>query len=121
MPYIRLSAAQKLSKDEKEKLVSGLGEAMSKIPGKDGRLLIVEVEDDRTIYFGGEKQEEMVFADVRYYSNFEYHKKKDFTVAAFEAINSVLGTSKEKMCLTITEYNSWGALGDFRDEYYSDQ
>ena len=93
---------------------------MSKIPGKDGRLLIVEVEDDRKLFFGGVKQEDMVFADVRYYSNFEYHKKKDFTVAMFEVLNKVLGTSKDKMCLTITEYNSWGALGDYKDEYYLD-
>jgi len=121
MPYIRLSVTQKLTQDKQQELIDGLGEAMSKIPGKDGRLLIVDVEDGRTMYFGGERQEDMVFADVRYYSNFEYHKKKDFTVAAFDAINRILGISKDKMCLTITEYNSWGALGDLRDEYYSDQ
>ena len=121
MPYIRLSVTQSLSQEKQQELVDGLGEAMSKIPGKDGRLLIVDVEDGRTIYFGGVKQDDMVFADVKYYSNFEYHKKKDFTVAFFNAVNRIIGTAKDKMCLTITEYNSWGAVGDFRDEYYSDQ
>ena len=120
MPYIRLSVTQKLPQEKQKALVDGLGEAMSKIPGKDGRYLIVEVEDDKTLYFGGEKQEDMVFADVRYFSNFEYHKKKDFTVAAFDAINKVLGTRKDRMCLTITEFNSWGSLGTLNDEYYSD-
>lgn len=121
MPYIRLSVTQKLTQEKQQELVDGLGEAMSKIPGKDGRLLIVDVEDGRTIYFGGVKQDDMVFADVHYYSKFEYHKKRDFTVAAFDAVNRIIGTQKDKMCLTITEHTNWGAVGDFRDEYYSDQ
>ena len=120
MPYIRISTAQKLTQEKKDALVAGLGIAMRKIPGKDERLLIVDVEDGRTLYFGGVMQDDMVFVDVRYYSNFEYHKKKEFTVAMFDAIHDVLGTAKDKMCSTLTEFNSWGALGDYRDEYYSD-
>ena len=120
MPYIRLSVTQKLTQDKKDALVNGLGEAMRKIPGKDERLLIVDVEDERTMYFGGTIQEDMVFADVRYFSNYEYHKKKEFTVAMFDAIHRIIGTSKNQMCSTLTEYNNWGALGDFRDEYFSD-
>ena len=120
MPYIRLSVTQKLTQEKQEALVKGLGEAMKKIPGKDERLLIVDVEDGRKIFFGGAKQENMVWAEVRYYSKYEYHKKKEFTVAVFDAISEVLGTSKDKMCLTITEHSNWGALGTFNDEYYSD-
>jgi len=120
MPYIRLSTTQKLSKEKQEELVNGLGEALSVIPGKDGRSLIVDIEDGKTMYAGGVKQDNIVFADVRYYSNFEYHIKKDFTVAAFRAINKALGTSEDKMFLTINEYNNWGGFGNFKDEYYTD-
>ena len=49
-----------------------------------------------------------------------YQVKKDFTTAAFKAIKEVLGTSDDRMFLTITEYNNWGGFGDFRDEYYSE-
>ena len=121
MPYIRLSVAQKLAPEKQEELVKGLGDALSIIPGKDGRGLIVDMEDGKTLYVGGVKQDNMVFADVRYYSNFEYHIKKDFTVAVFNAINKALGTSKERMFLTINEYNNWGGFGDFKDEYYNDE
>ena len=120
MPYIRLSVTQKLSQEKQEELVNGLGDALGLIPGKDGRGLIVDMEDGKTMYVGGVKQDNMVFADVRYYSNYEYHIKKDFTVAVFNAINKTLGTSKDRMFLTITEYNSWGGFGDFKDEYYSE-
>ncbi|HHU30582.1 MAG: hypothetical protein QM368_06830 [Bacillota bacterium] len=120
MPYIRVSLAQKLPPEKQAELVKGLGEALSIIPGKDGRGLIVDLEDGKTIYCGGVRQEDFVFLDVRYYSNFAYKIKKEFTVAVFNVLNKVLGTPKEKMFLTINEYNSWGGFGDFRDEYYSD-
>jgi len=120
MPYIRISITQKLTEEKQKEVVNGLGEALSKIPGKDGSKLTVDMEDGKTMYMGGVKQDDMVFVDVSYYSNFEYHIKKDFTVAAFDTINRILGTSKEKMFLTINEYNNWGAFGNYRDEYYSD-
>ena len=120
MPYIRLSVSQKLTQEKQEKLAAGLGEAISIIPGKDGRGLILDLEDGKTMYVGGIKQENMVFADVRYYSNFSYQIKRDFTVAVFSAIKKVLDTTDDKMSLTITECNSWGGFGDFRDEFYSD-
>ena len=121
MPYIRLSVAQKLTQEKQEELAAGLGEAIGVIPGKDGRGLIVDMEDGKTMFVGGVKQDNMVFVDVRYYSNYSYNIKKDFTVAVFSAIKKVLGTADEKMSLNITEYNSWGGFGDFRDEYYSNE
>ena len=118
MPYIRISVTQKLTPEKQQSLADGLGEAISKIPGKDASTLIVDVEDGKTMFFRGARQEDMVFADVSYFSNFPYQVKKAFTVAAFDAISEVLGTPKDNMCLTLNEYNNWGARGGFRDEYY---
>ena len=120
MPLIRLSVTQKLSQDKQDDLLKGLGEAISIIPGKEAHMLIVDMQDDRKMYLGGVKQENMVFADVQYFSNFKHDIKKDFTAAVFSSINRVLGTSKDRMFLTITERNTWGGFGDFVDEYYSD-
>ena len=118
MPYIRLSISQKLTQEKQEDVVRELGKAISVFPGKDERGLIVDLEDGKTIYVGGVKQDNMAFIDVRYYSNFPYQVKKEFTASVFEALNRVLGTSTERMSLTITEYNSWGGFGDFIDEYF---
>lgn len=120
MPYIRLSITKKLAQSEQEALAKALGEALRIIPGKDGRGLIVDMEDGKTLLVGGVKQDNMVFADVRYYSNFPYQIKRDFTAAVFDTLGKALGTTKENMFLTITEYNSWGGFGDFKDEYYTD-
>lgn len=120
MPYLRVSVAQKLAEEERKELVKGLGDALALIPGKDGRMLIAEIDDGKKIYLGGELQENCVFVDVRYYSNFSYQVKKKFTGAVFHAIRSVLGTGDDRMFLTISEFNSWGGFGDFKDEYYSE-
>ena len=120
MPYIRLSVTQKLDQDKQEELVKEIGETMSLIPGKDARGLMIDMEDGKTMYIGGVKQENMVFADVRYYSNFDYQTKKNFTVAVLNAMEKVLGTTKDRMFLTINEYNNWGGFGGYIDEYYKE-
>ncbi|MCL1834952.1 MAG: hypothetical protein FWG48_02220 [Oscillospiraceae bacterium] len=118
MPYIKVSVTKRLTQEQQEELAGVLGKAIALIPGKDGRGLIVDVEDGKSMYLGGVKQENMVFADVRYYSNFPYQVKKDFTAAAFDGMGRVLGANKDRMFLTITEFNNWGGFGDFKDEYY---
>ncbi len=118
MPYIRLSMTKKLDAETEQKLVDGLGIALSKIPGKDPCWTSVEVNDGIRMYFGGEKQDNMVFLDVRYVSKFEFHLKRAFVRAAFDTVHEILGTDKERICLNITEFSNWGAAGDFRDELY---
>ena len=120
MPYITLSVSKKIEHEIEQALIDGLGIALSKIPGKEPQWTMVEVNDGLRMYFGGARQDDMVFADVKYVGKMEYHKKKDFTQAAFKAINEILGTPIDKICLTISEFDNWGAVGDFRDQYYAD-
>ncbi len=120
MPYMKVSLAERLTEEKRKELVDGLGEALSNIPGKDGSMLMVDLEEGKTMFVGGMRQESFVFIDVRYYSRFEYHIKKKFTKAVFDVINRVLGIAYEKMSLNISELSSWGGFGDFKDEFYSD-
>ncbi len=120
MPFIRISIAKKITEEMEQKLIDGLGKALSVIPGKEPQWTMVEVNDGQKLYFGGKKQEEMVFADVKYVSRQEFHKKREFTRAACQMIHEILGTPIDRICLTITEFDNWGAVGDFRDQYYID-
>ena len=114
MPYIKASVTQKLTRERQAELVNGLCAAIETIPGKDGGGLIVDLEDGKTMFYGGERQENMVFIDVKYYSNFAYHVKKDFTAAVFDVVGRVLGTAGDKMFLTINEEKILGNLNDER-------
>lgn len=120
MPYIKLSVAKKLSPEVEQRLTDGLGKALSTIPGKDPQWTMVEVNDGLKMYFGGEKQTDMIFADVRYVGRFTYQKKRHFTQTALREIHEITGTPLDKICLTVTEFDNWGAVGDFRDINFSD-
>ena len=72
-------------------------------------------------YFGGKRQEDMVFADVKYVGRQEFHKKREFTREACQLIHETIGTPIDRICLTITEFDNWGAVGDFRDQYFIDE
>lgn len=117
MPYMKVSVAKKLTEEEKQELAKGLGEALGLIPGKHPSFLIADIEDSRNFYLGGRRQENFAFIDVRYYSKFSYQTKCNFTKACFDTLNKVLGTTKEQMFLTISEFSTWGGFGDFVDEY----
>ena len=120
MPYMRVSLAQRLTEEERKELVDGLGEALSIIPGKNGSMLMADLEEGKTMFVGGVRQERFAFIDARYYSRFEYHIKKEFTKAVFDVLNRVLDIAYENMSLNITELSNWGGFGDFKDEFYLD-
>lgn len=121
MPYMKVSITKTLTEDERVVLSQKLGDALGLIPGKHSSMLIADIEDSKQIYLGGTRQDNFAFVDVRYYSNFEYHIKKKFTAAVFDAIKSVLETTEDRMFLTITEFNTWGGFGNFVDERYGEQ
>ncbi|NLV51498.1 MAG: hypothetical protein GXY20_12500 [Clostridiales bacterium] len=120
MPYITVNTAKKIEPDAEQKLVDAIGVSLSSIPGKDVQWTMVAVNNAVNMYFGGKKQDDMVFLDVKYVGKQEYHRKKEFTRSALAAVHEILGTPMDRICLTISEFNNWGALGDFRDLYYGD-
>ena len=118
MPFIKLSIAKKISVEKEQAVIDALAEALSVIPGKDPQWTMIEVNDGLRLYFGGKRQDDMVFADVKYVGKQEFHKKRAFTQGACQALHEILGTPIDRICLTITEYDNWGAVGDFRDQFY---
>jgi hypothetical protein len=120
MPFIKLSIARTITPETEDALVQRLGAALSCVPGKDPQWTIVEVNDGLRLYFGGVRQEDMVFAEVKYVGHFTHQDKRTFTQRACQTIQEVVGTPMDRNCLTITEFENWGALGDLRDIYYVD-
>ena len=120
MPYMKVSLTHKLTDEKRAQLLSGLENALAIIPEKAGLPLTVDLEEGKTFYVSGVKQEDFVYVDVQYCKRYKYSKKKEFTVTAFDAMHKVLGISKEKMFLVITERTTWGAFGSYLDVFYSD-
>ena len=120
MPYMKVSMTHKLTDEKRTQFLSGLENALWKIPEKAGVPVIFDLEEGKTFYVRGVKQEEFIHVEVKYFSNFKHGKKEEFTVAAFDAMHDALGTDKEKMMLLITERNTWGAHGSYLDEFVTE-
>ena len=115
MPFIRVSSAKPIPPEAEQTLIDALGLALSSIPGKDPQWTMVELDAPRPMYFGGRKQEDMVFLDTKYVGHFTFPQKRAYVQAACRAVHEVLGAPIDRICVTVSEYENWGALGDFRD------
>ena len=120
MPFMRVSITGTLDDEKRVKLLEGLQNALWTIPEKKGVPVIIDLEEGKTFYVKGEKMENFVSVDVRYYSHFKYSQKRDLTRLAFDAMHEVLGWSKEHMFLFISERSTWGGHGDYLDEFVTE-
>ena len=118
MPFIRVSSAKPIPPEAEQALIDALGAALSSIPGKDPQWTMVELDAPRPMFFGGQKQTDMVFLDTKYVGRFPFPQKRAYVRAACRAVHDVLGIPMDRVCVTISEYENWGALGDFRDINY---
>ena len=119
MAFMTVNISRKITQDERDALIKGVGEAQSVLPGKSARELAVVLEEDKPMFMGGVKQENMVYVNVKYTGRFTYKLKSEFTIATFDAISKALGTSKERMLMSIDELECFGGFGDLKDIYHS--
>lgn len=113
MPYIGVHVTGTLSNVQKDAIKTGLGEKISLIPGKTERVLMVDISENHTMYFGGE-QRPLAFLDVRCYKTAAFEDKKAFTEAAFAVVQSVTGLRAEDIYLSHGEYDTWGTNGSMK-------
>jgi len=113
MPYIAINTSKPLSDRQKEALKTALGEKITVIPGKGESKLMIDISDNHTMYFAGEKRE-LAYVDVKCYGAAEFANKKAFTEAAFEAVQQTTGLPQDGIYLTYSEFENWGTLGSMK-------
>ncbi|MDR1589936.1 MAG: hypothetical protein LBS51_07065 [Oscillospiraceae bacterium] len=118
MPYVKVRTSKTLTPEQHSELNSGLGISLETIPGKDRSMLILDLEEGRTFFYSGKKQDNFAFVEVHYFGNFSYHVKQELTESVFGVLANVLGTTPETATLSITEHTTWGCFGKFIDMYY---
>ena len=74
-----------LSDEQKDELKKAIGQKISLIPGKTEAALMVDISDNHTMYFAGEKRK-LAYVDVRCYGSTEFENKKALTEALFDAV-----------------------------------
>lgn len=102
MPYIAVTTSKALSDEQKDELKKTIGQKISLIPGKTEAALMVDISDNHTMYFAGEKRK-LAYVDVRCYGSTEFENKKALTEALFDAVELHTGLHDDSIYLTRPE------------------
>ena len=69
MPFIDSKVNIKTTLKQQKELKTRLGQAVSLIPGKSESWLMINLEDDRKMYFRGDDSEPLAFICINYYGS----------------------------------------------------
>lgn len=114
MPYIAVTTSKALSDEQKDELKKTFGQKISLIPGKTEAALMVDISDNHTMYFAGEKRK-LAYVDVRCYGSTEFENKKALTEATDLMLSELhTGLHDDSIYLTYTEFSNWGTRGTMK-------
>lgn len=109
MPFINAKITTKISDDKKEALKASFGQAVSALD-KTENWVMVNIEDNQDIWFGGNKKAEAAFVGVQLVGNPSPEKSLDFTKKVCDIFENELSIPKDNLYLTLTpvEGHHWG-------------
>lgn len=114
MPYAGIHCSGRLSGEERDRIKTELGRAVSLIPNKREELLLIEFVEGSTMYMGGKQELPAAYVDVRCYQSAPYEADKAFTQQIFQTLIEVLKLEPGQIYVTITEYEHWGSKGTLK-------
>ncbi|MBO4949942.1 MAG: hypothetical protein J6E38_02875 [Clostridia bacterium] len=111
MPYIEAKLSCKLTPEKAEALKCGFGKAIECIPGKNEGWLMVNIEDEKNLYFKGNKDGETAFISVSIFGKSDADSYSALTGEICSLISKVTGISPDRTYVTYSEYDKWGWNG----------
>lgn len=112
MPYINSKLSVKLTDEQKDSIKEELGKIISEIPGKSEEWLMVGFDDNKTLYFRGEKKEKAAFVEVKIFGTAEKSAKNRITALICALLEEKLGIPKDSTYITFDEIKDWGWNGN---------
>ena len=111
MPFIRIETSEKINEEAKEELTRRLGEAISIIPGKSERWLMLDFCAERNMAFSGEDGScAMVTVKLFGSANSKFYNK--LTARITEITEDVLSLSPTRTYVQYEEVYHWGYGGE---------
>ncbi|GEA30356.1 phenylpyruvate tautomerase MIF-related protein [Clostridium diolis] len=111
MPFIGSKVSVKISKEKEEIIKKKLGEAIKLIPGKSETFLMVGLEDNYSLYFGGEKLEKGAFIEVKIFGKSSKDAYDALTAEICNIYEKELDIPKDKIYVKYEEVANWGWNG----------
>ena len=109
MPFINSKITTKVSEEKKEAVKAALGQAVS-VLDKTEDWVMVNIEDQQDIWFGGKKKETAAYVGLELVGNPSGEASLDFTKKVCDIYEKELGIPKDSVYLTLkpVEGVHWG-------------
>ncbi len=110
MPYIQLKTNKSVTKEEEIILKDIFGKKISLLPGKSEAWLMVEIEDERKLYFQG-SDEACAILEVKVYHEGGRISYDSLTEALTKEVANILKIKPDRIYVEYEETPSWGWNG----------
>ena len=111
MPFIDSKVNVKTTAEQQKELKARLGKAIAAIPGKSESWLMVNLEDDRTMYFRGDDSEPIAYVCVNIYGGPDERAFDKMTAEVTKIYGEVLGVKPDHMYIKYDASLYWGWNG----------
>lgn len=111
MPYINLKTNKILNETSKKALKEGLGQAIELIPGKSQQWMMLCLEGDLAMYFGGDDQKGICMVEICCYGQPNPQAYENVTKAVCQLCTQVLGVAGGDVYVKYSETMYWGCDG----------
>ena len=100
MPHIQVNATCPIDREQEQQLIAQIGDAISLLPGMKAEYLMIRLEDDCRLFFGGTGS-----------CAFVEEASQALTKRLSDILERVLDISRDRMYLKYTENPYWGCHG----------
>ena len=107
MPFINTKFSAPVSAEKEKELKSALGEAITLL-GKSERYLMVEIEDNRRLYFGGDNSAPIAFFDVSLLHSAPRASYEKLTARLCEIAKNTMDVDGSNVYVKFEETENWG-------------
>lgn len=109
MPHIQVNVTCSIDPEQEQTLVQEIGEAISLLPGMKAEYLMIRLESDCHLYFGGTGN--CAFLEIDRFGAIPKDASDALTARLSEIVETVLGISRDRTYLKYTENPYWGCHG----------
>lgn len=110
MPYINVTTTEKIPNAAAQSLKEKLGEAISIIPGKSEKWLMINLDGEKTLSLGG-SFESCAIAQISIYGSSTGESYNHLTAQVTKILNEILNVPKDRIYVSYSECKYWGFAG----------
>ena len=111
MPFIHVQVSTPLSKEKETGLKCLLGDAITILPHKTERYLMLRFSGECHMYFAGDKTRPVAMVDVSIFGKTEPAALEEFTQRVCDIMEDELAIPPDRVYVKYTECDRWGFNG----------